>query len=315
MEVEKRDSWFLASADSGTLLRGLLEQAQELPPPSDDGTATAEPLLGIDTWANLMRGIGREDDARSSSDDDLADKMLGEWVRAHLLPKPPRPTPSAPPPEVSAGTVLCTTAAPASGRPADRCLLRDQFLHKALLLVLGGEAEGNAMVSACILNRPTANEVVFNVPGEPRRRVAFCGDRNLGAQVWLHHRSELGGVALGESGLHLMSADEGAAALQSGAAEADDLLLVSGVVQFRRAELAAMLSAGEAQVVPPGPALASVWPRVWALTDDKADEEVGDGTEVWWLASQCGAEQPSAPPPSELADEALREWLTFFARG
>ena len=74
-----------------------------------------------------------------------------------------------------------------------------------------------------------------------------------------------------------------------------------------------MLTAGEARVVPSGEQLRALWPRVWALMNDD-DGDVGDGTDVWWLAAQCGADQLAAPAPSELADEALDEWLKFFAR-
>ena len=116
----------------------------------------------------------------------LADRMLTEWVRAHLLPKTTlrapattsaaeyyravlerraenaqgSATPTAdteegaaePRAEMSAqqgaqqgaemgatirvGTVLLSTVSPVTGRPADRVLLEDQFLHKAILLVL-----------------------------------------------------------------------------------------------------------------------------------------------------------------------------------
>ena len=60
--------------------------------------------------------------------------------------------------------------------------------------------------------------------------------------------------------------------------------------------------------------LSALWPRVWSLAD-AADDEASDGTEMWWLASQSGAEELVAPAaPSELADEALAEWLRFFAR-
>ncbi len=87
--------------------------------------------------------------------------------------------------------------------------------------------------------------------------------------------------------------------------------------QFTRSELAAMLSASEMRVVPPGTALSALWPRVWELSGvGPGNEEISDGMELWWLASQCGAEQLVAPAaPSELADEALSEWLKFFARG
>ena len=49
---------------------------------------------------------------------------------------------SAPPPSLSTGTVLLTTVSNSTGRPADRFLLRDQFLHKALLLVVAAEPNG-----------------------------------------------------------------------------------------------------------------------------------------------------------------------------
>ena len=109
----------------------------------------------------------------------LADRMLAEWVRAHLLPKTtlraPATTgtgaaeyyravlerraenagsalPAADTAEGAAeqgaergaemgttirvGTVLLSTVSPVTGRPADRLLLEDQFMHKAILLVL-----------------------------------------------------------------------------------------------------------------------------------------------------------------------------------
>ena len=100
-----------------------------------------------------------------------------------------------------------------------------------------------------------------------------------------------------------------------------------------------MLAAGEMRALPPGEQLSALWPRVWALADDDGSKAPpSDGTEVrwrassrclpwpltlsvapaqvWWLASQCGAEQGqlAAPPPAGIADEALEEWLSWFAR-
>ena len=90
-------------------------------------------------------------------------------------------------------------------------------------------------------------------------------------------------------------------------------------------ELAGMLAAGEVRIVPESESLrSSLWPRVWALAEDSGD--VSDGTEAWWLASQgaaaagAGAEPSAAgsavvaASASELADEALAEWLEFFAK-
>ena len=78
-----------------------------------------------------------------------------------------------------------------------------------------------------------------------------------------------------------------------------------------------MLAAGEMRALPSGEQLSALWPRVWALTDDDGSKSPpSDGTEVWWLASQCGAEQGQlvAPPPAGIADEALEEWLSWFVR-
>ena len=81
--------------------------------------------------------------------------------------------------------------------------------------------------------------------------------------------------------------------------------------------LAHLGMSGSFRVVPPGTALSALWPRVWELSGvGPGNDEISDGMELWWLASQCGAEQLVAPAaPSELADEALSEWLKFFARG
>ena len=175
MEYDQRSSWYLASADSGTLLKELLRQAKALPPPSAGETTVDN---GCETWEALMQGIGREKDVREA-EGSLAHRMLGEWCRAHLMPKPPRPTPSSLPPKVAVGALLATAVPASTGTPADRFLLRDQFLHKALLLVV---AEGAGGTYGCIvLNRPTANIMEFKTPDSPRRRVPFCATRRLAA--------------------------------------------------------------------------------------------------------------------------------------
>ena len=131
-------------------------------------------------------------------------------VREHLLPKPAAPTPSTPPPLVTVGTALLATVG-ASGRPAARFLLREQFVHKGLLLVLQADADTDGALLCAVLNRPTSASVSFNLPGRPSRRLPICGSlplpRSLAkdgqGQLWLHHRAELGGSALGRSGLGL----------------------------------------------------------------------------------------------------------------
>jgi len=311
-EVKQRDSWYLASADSGTLLTELLREAKDLPPPGSDAIIAES---GIDTWSNLMRSIGREKDVLQSLN-TFEDRMLEQWVRVHLVPKPKPRSPATPPPEIKTGMVIGTMVSPETGLPADRFLIHDQYLHKALLLVI--DASPGGRVSAIILNRPTASLFKLDFPGNPQRRVSFCGDIAIGSELWLHHRSDLGGNALGDSGLSLLSTAEVVEKIQAAQASASDFLLVRGVVQFGHSEITGMLSAGEMRCITPGERLSGLWPRVWALTDEENGTRVSDGTEMWWLASQCGgaggAEQPAAPVTSDLADKALSEWLKLFAR-
>ena len=52
-------------------------------------------------------------------------------------------------------------------------LLREQYLHKALLVVVG--ATGGGKLACCVLNRPSATIVEFDsTPGKPRRHLPFC---------------------------------------------------------------------------------------------------------------------------------------------
>ena len=187
-------------------------------------------------------------------------------------------------------TVLLTDVSAATGRIADRFLLREQYLHKALLLVV---SEAGGVVSAVVLNRPTASIMKFKtVGGKTRRRFPYCGGAQLNGQLWLHHRSELGGDAIGESGLYALPQETVAKVLHDEAADASDFFLASAVVQFAPGELGGMLAAGEVRVLPPADRPDDLWPRVWALTDENGD--VSDGTGV--CAREPGARRRGAPP-------------------
>ena len=45
--------------------------------------------------------------------------------------------------------------------------------------------------------------------------------------------------------------------------------------------------------------LQALWPRVWALASK--EDARSDGTAVWYIATQCGAEQLTAPAQAALA--------------
>ena len=116
----------------------------------------------------------------------------------------------------------------------------------------------------------------------------------------------------------------------------------AGLVCFASDEMRTMLDQSELHIVPDPTAL---WPQVFALADavNVAGEVYGeggaalsDGTGVWWAAAQLDKRQEDrssasdgsssegggidallaglqAMPPAHIADEALAEWLKFFA--
>ena len=157
---------------------------------------------------------------------------------------------------VTVGTVLR-----AGTLAADRFLLSDQFLHKALMVVVHELGDGTHV--AAVLNRPTANMVQLQVD-QSRRCISFGGDGRLRGQgldidanglMWLAQEGTLTGeasdlgTAIGDSGLRRLPALEASNAIKEGHAALSDMLLVSGLVCFEPAELRDMLAAGELSVV------------------------------------------------------------------
>ena len=117
----------------------------------------------------------------------------------------------------------------------------------------------------------------------------------------------------------------------------------AGLVCFASDEMRTMLDQSELHIVPDPTAL---WPQVFALADavnvagevyGEGGEALSDGTGVWWAAAQLDKRQEDgssagdgsssaegggidallaglqAMPPAHIADEALAEWLKFFA--
>ena len=195
-------------------------------------------------------------------------------------------------------------------------------------------------------------EAVYQLWGDGRLRGGGLEIDSNGL-MWLGQSSKLEAVGkgklgkrMGDSGLRRVPAMEAAEAIKNGEVDLDDFLLVSGLVCFERNEMTHMLEDGELYVVEdPTP----LWPRVFGLCDATNVEEMcmeraallSDGTGVWWAAAQLdkksssqgggddGAGADDAPgavggidqllaglqgmPARHIADEALDEWLKFFA--
>lgn len=327
-EVE-RDSWFLAAADSSVVLNTLLQQATKLPVPD----AAVVPSDGIDTWERLMNSIGRSAEVVRTRG-SLPDRTLGEWTREHLSAelaqrKAALPEVLSPASQVDAdvqerksfeGMIL------RAGQGTRRFVLKDQFLHKGIVLVIHQTVAGICI--AVVLNRATVNLVEFKLDGRPRRCINFGGEnrlnnaemeRQLGIDknglMWLHHDRELGGRELAGSGVYQVPPMQAVGKIKAGEASIKDYLLVSGVMVWRREWLEERIAAADFEPVPDARAL---WPQVWALADASnlgRKGQLSDGSALWWAAGQLerGVDfGVQAAPPTTLADETLKEWLKFF---
>lgn len=215
----------------------------------------------------------------------------------------------------------------------DNFLLADQFLHKALLIVLD-ELPGDSYIAA-VLNRPTANLVEFNTPDKPRRCISFGGDARLRGSrdvdenglMWLTPdagapRDSRLGSALGDSGLRRLQGVQAITLVQSGQAKLSDFLLLQGVVVLNKEKAGQMVANGELSEVKGD--LTRFWPQVFeaangenAVQDEDGrskGEGISDGKSLWFRSHVLSLDSVRSPPEMKpIADEALAEWLKFFA--
>jgi putative transcriptional regulator len=306
-----RKSWFLASADSGTLLSELLRQATEMPPPS---AGCPPPGDGLATWESLMTSIGRSEDVERTRG-SLGDRMLARWCEAHLVPHDMKADKAKSVSPLPVGTVLRT------GSPSDRAVLKEQFLHKSVLIKLG-EILGTSMMA--VLNRPTAQSIQIGKDTDFRRLFfggGVQGDERIINFLIDSARDDTSsiGVELGTSGLRQVEISS-VQSLDDHGLELSDLLVVYGIAPFSQEEIESMLQKGELHVLKdPRP----LWPQIWQLASKEMP--LSDGTDVWATASQLdrqqvGEQQPDVAGDAMMkllnnvatADEALKLWVNLF---
>jgi hypothetical protein len=129
-----------------------------LPPPHRPPRrrAFSSPYSPLPLFPTLS--LGKQDEVERTRG-CLEDRMLSEWVRQHLLPRPSSPAASAAaPPRLPstdpAGLVLRTS------RTAEVFTLNKQFMHKAIVLIVK-EDEGRGIIGAvrhsCCASGPPPN--------------------------------------------------------------------------------------------------------------------------------------------------------------
>lgn len=349
----KRDSWFTASADGGTLLKELLKKNQELPPPS---TKTLDGNYGIDMWEKLMLSIGRKDEVESTRG-SLSDRMLVEWIRVNLLPTADTEAAAADAEQsdldyerpsgtfekqdqffeeykkkvlvkgdiqktkIEEGMVFC-----AGTTIADRFLLKDQYLLKSIILAV--TVTGSGDVLGVVLNRPTSRAVQFTTPDNPVRNIHF------GGMARMKGREIIGGdglmfmiqeTTLKEIGLPDSGTPVGASGLRLVDIEGGDQDLLKKFAEGTLSPKNLLLVSG-LEFFPNGEMDGML------EKDELRVVESPDGLweSIWSLGDlTLDDEEPDdgiatwwlasmkagmeSPQVPEIADEALREWLKFHS--
>eukprot|EP00747_Dinoflagellata_sp_TGD_P084966 gnl/TRDRNA2_/TRDRNA2_162726_c0_seq2.p1 gnl/TRDRNA2_/TRDRNA2_162726_c0~~gnl/TRDRNA2_/TRDRNA2_162726_c0_seq2.p1 ORF type:complete len:765 (-),score=82.53 gnl/TRDRNA2_/TRDRNA2_162726_c0_seq2:124-2418(-) len=344
----ERQSWYLAAADGTLVVDELLSQASD-PSSLPRVDADAGGLLltggdGLRTWERLAKNIGKQVDTK----EDFADTMLREWVRDYLTVEGQR-WPKLPPnlkisigalssetgSQVDVGTVLVSSS-------AQPFLLEKQYLHKAVIIVVKKTEE---MIIAAVLNRPRMRVAAINLPGQGpsrehevgiSRRVWFGGELGGNTHILpLHHKSELGGAELGNSGVFMAN--------NQFIGKASDLMFVSGLLAWAPPmDLQRQIEAGTFTIVPSGKV---PWEAIWKLAEVSAmnsnsleeriadvkrseESDVGEievlrdravrvakrSCEAWdFVISQTGSAIPKmSESERRLGDEALFEWCKEF---
>ena len=263
MEIDAGSSWHVAAA-SPVLLNDLIMQA------ADSKTEEA----GIAVWETLMAKIGLAEKAAKAAA-SFEDRMLREWVREHVSRDPlaleseamdnllrsaiRRGLPGAYS-GTPVGTILRTS-------PTSPYVLAQQFLHKALLLVVQDTEE---ITVAVVLNRQTRKVgSLKSDEGEKRRLIFFGGENDGGGRiVWLTAKDALRdqGIGMvvsppgqdrreGATGgkldgarvvISCCSGEEAVDAITGGLATADDFLLVRGFQAWPKGPAAAQVSQSQA---------------------------------------------------------------------
>jgi len=244
-----RNSWYMCSTDSQTLLKELAKQ----------GAQCDVKDAGIDTWELLMKMIGRGDTVEESSGtfDDL---ILKEWVRENLIASESglgKGTESRPynPFNLGLGSlnaskdVTVGSIVRASSDERSPFLLSKQEFHKALVLITNDD--DNISVGV-MLNRPSTKSLemslIDRVTGEKRilsLPIRFGGDYAIKGQasniMWLHNSRKLKALNIGspidssadktdtDSVLWKCTQEDATTSISKGYATPFDFILISGV--------------------------------------------------------------------------------------
>lgn len=207
-------------------------------------------------------------------------------------------------------------------RPGLHFALRQQYFHKAVVLIVEHSSEGDVGI---VLNRPTAIQTQKLGLKGPTGNIRFGGccrgillgseDRQDLAAVCLHTCSSLKNVSTEVvPGIFRTDLHEAQAAVSSGLAAEVDFLTFVGTCRWTPGQLQRELDRGDTW------SMAAVDGRtiVDELRGAQAEQPSGAGLAMWrrlWAALQDEARLEAQREGDQHADEVLRHWVRALLSG
>jgi putative AlgH/UPF0301 family transcriptional regulator len=309
-----RNSWYMCSTDSQTLLKELAKQGMQCDPRD----------AGIDTWELLMKKIGRGETVEDSSGtfDDL---ILKEWVRENLITvetfsksQSLNPVSLGISSSFSSTPVAVGSMVRASSVNPSPFLLNKQEFHKALVLIINDDENISVGV---MLNRPSTKSLemslVDRVTNEKRvvsLPIRFGGEYAIKGQtssiMWFHNSPKLKAlnigtpvcdvstnkIQVGDGVLWKCTQEDATTAISKGFATPFDFILVSGVCVWTKGDggiargIQGELAVGRFEVIP-DERINDVWDRLrkqQVLTKLNIMVNLSIASEAWNLSFKGG---------------------------
>ena len=337
----EQGNWYMVAADSETVLDELRKN-----------DASDEILdAGLESWSLLMKMIGREDEI-DDANEGFDDLMLKEWTRERCLFPPEDEgddiidkfiskatgAQSFGSDEIGVGSVLRSTAA-----AYNPFLLSDQEYHKCTLLII---QDDDQMSVGVILNLPTSSLVEiefentksglksgFKLPERYGGRFSDDGDEDV--LLWFHCNEDLKDENIGSplgpktSPIWAVTSDDAANAIATGKARAEDFIVSSGLSVWEKAPggiaggIKGDVNNNLFEIIDPDN-VESVWDilvQQEAMSEETMDENLSL-IDLAWTEGESGDDDGqevssakvynSEVTIAELADTALRKWVTTF---
>jgi putative AlgH/UPF0301 family transcriptional regulator len=331
----KRGSWGMVATDSETIWEQLEWQKEH----------NCSRSAGLEMWQNLTDKIGKKSE-EEPAEDSFSDLMLKEWTTEMLCVEDYcddnmifRALEAAQGQQIGEGSLVR-----GSSLDYSPFLLEEQLFHKSTMLVFQEDEE---MSVGLLLNHPSKDMHILKTPKGRKTEfnIRYGGPSDPDDDdpfIWLHSSKALReadiGLSLGDKeGIWTCTGDEVGLAIDKGLAVPAEFMPVQGFSVWEKEAgaggIAGQVLAGNFEAV------SQTDDKVWRLllsqqplSESTLDENLKLSSQAWAMAGKDSERKAemyngtaiggmqrrvfgSNMKVSDLADDALRNWITIFLLG